>query len=68
MKRKSGSYVKDPLNFKQKSLSSTVLDVGGWPYPSKPILTDFTDHNIFPVLFYFLTIAIGKPDPVKIMA
>ena len=42
---KNGDLDKDPFNFAHFGLKSIVLDVDGFPIPSKPIQTDF-DNNI----------------------
>ena len=52
-KAKNGDLDTDPFNFAHFGLKSIVLDVDGFPIPSKPIQTDF-DSNIYTKAFYNL--------------
>ena len=50
---KNGDLEKDPFNFAHFNLQSIVLDVDGFPIPSKPIKTDFSS-NVYTKAFFNL--------------
>jgi hypothetical protein len=56
---KNGSLTKDPFNFKHFNLSSIGLDIDGVPFPSKPMILDFTNGK-YTRAFYNLAQTTGK--------